>query len=91
MPTKVKLDKDELDELKSPEHRKSARLEPLGFKLGANGGGGGIRTPVPFQANGFQDRLVMTASIHLRKLPKKQNDYNKKKVYLSSRLYTKNP
>lgn len=30
------------------------------------GGGGGIRTPVPLPANGFQDRLVMTASIRLR-------------------------
>ncbi len=46
-PTKVKLDKDELDELKSPEHRKSTRLQPLGFKLGANGGGRGIRTLAP--------------------------------------------
>lgn len=41
-PTKVKLDKEELDELKSPEHRKSTRLQPLGFKLGANGGETGI-------------------------------------------------
>ena len=30
------------------------------------GGGEGIRTPVPVKANGFQDRLVMTASIRLR-------------------------
>ena len=30
------------------------------------GGGGGIRTPVGFHPNGFQDRLVMTASIRLR-------------------------
>ena len=30
------------------------------------GGGGGIRTPVGLHPNGFQDRLVMTASIHLR-------------------------
>ncbi len=29
------------------------------------GGGEGIRTPVPLRANGFQDRLVMTASIRL--------------------------
>ena len=33
-----------------------------------HGGGGGIRTPVPVKANGFQDRLVMTASIRLRSL-----------------------
>ena len=38
VPTKVKLDKEELDELKNPEYRKSAKLQPLGFKLGANGG-----------------------------------------------------
>ena len=30
------------------------------------GGGRGIRTPVGFHPNGFQDRLVMTASIFLR-------------------------
>ena len=29
------------------------------------GGGGGIRTPVGLHPNGFQDRLVMTASIRL--------------------------
>ena len=29
------------------------------------GAGGGIRTPVGFHPNGFQDRLVMTASIRL--------------------------
>ena len=30
------------------------------------GGGRGIRTPGGFHPNGFQDRLVMTASIFLR-------------------------
>ena len=35
--SQVKLDKAELDELKDPKHRKSTQLEPLGFKLGANG------------------------------------------------------
>ncbi len=30
------------------------------------GGGEGIRTPVGLRPNGFQDRLVMTASIRLR-------------------------
>ena len=29
-------------------------------------GEGGIRTHVPFRTNGFQDRLVMTASIPLQ-------------------------
>ncbi len=38
VPTKAKLDKEELDELKDPEHRKSTRLEPFGLKLDANGG-----------------------------------------------------
>ena len=32
----------------------------------AFGGGGGIRTPVGLRPNGFQDRLVVTASIRLR-------------------------
>ena len=36
-------------------------IHPKGF-----GGGRGIRTPVPLPTNGFQDRLVMTASICLR-------------------------
>ena len=36
------------------------------FVLFPNGGGGGIRTPVGLHPNGFQDRLVMTASIRLR-------------------------
>ena len=31
-----------------------------------NGGTGGIRTHAPFRTNGFQDRLVMTASIPLQ-------------------------
>ena len=35
------------------------------FKRLLNGGGRGIRTPVGFHPNGFQDRLVMTASIFL--------------------------
>ena len=33
---------------------------------GFSGGAAGIRTLVPVKANGFQDRLVMTTSIHLR-------------------------
>lgn len=66
-PTKVKLDKSELTELREyRENRKSTHFQPLGFKLGANGGGGGIRTPVTLPPNGFQDRLVVTASIRLR-------------------------
>ena len=66
-PTKFKLDKDELDELRNPyDNKQNTQLEPLGFELGARGGGEGIRTPVPVKANGFQDRLVVTASIRLR-------------------------
>ena len=38
-----------------------------------NGGTGGIRTHAPFRTNGFQDRLVMTASIPFRVLPDKQD------------------
>ena len=37
------------------------------------GGTGGIRTHAPFRTNGFQDRLVMTASIPFRVLPDKQD------------------
>ena len=66
-PTKFKLDKDELDELRNPYDKKqNTQLEPLGFELGARGGGEGIRTPVALPPNGFQDRLVMTASIRLQ-------------------------
>ena len=32
----------------------------------STGGSGGIRTPVGLHPNGFQDRLVVTASIHFR-------------------------
>ena len=35
---------------------------------GISSGEGGIRTHAPFRTNGFQDRLVMTASIPLRVL-----------------------
>ena len=44
------------------KHEKRARSVPSYF----HGGGGGIRTPVALPPNGFQDRLVMTASIRLR-------------------------
>ena len=65
-PTKVKLDKNDLTELREYRtNRKSTQFVPLGFKLGACGRGGGIRTPVALPPNGFQDRLVMTASIRL--------------------------
>lgn len=38
-PTKIKLDKDELDELRNLSDKKqSTQLEPLRFELGANGG-----------------------------------------------------
>ena len=67
MPTKVKLDKSDLAELREYRtNKKSTQFQPLGFKLGACGGGWGIRTPVGLRPNGFQDRLVMTASISLR-------------------------
>ena len=36
------------------------------FHLSAHSGESGIRTHVPFRTNGFQDRLVMTASISLQ-------------------------
>ena len=39
---------------------------PQGGGLLAYGGGCGIRTHVGLRPNGFQDRLVMTASITLR-------------------------
>lgn len=41
-------------------------LNLIEFNSNSFGGGGGIRTPVPVKANGFQDRLVVTASIRLR-------------------------
>ena len=45
-PTKVKLDKSDLTELREyRENRKSTQFVPLGFKLGALGGEKGIRTP----------------------------------------------
>ena len=56
IPTKVKLDKDELDELKTLGNKENTRFEPLGFKLGALGGERGIRTPGKLPFNGFQDR-----------------------------------
>ena len=42
------LDKDDLTELREyRENRKSTRFQPLGFKLGALGGAGGIRSRLP--------------------------------------------
>ena len=62
-PTKFKLDKDELDELRNPyDNKQNTQLEPLGFELGARGGGEGIRTPVALPPNGFQ---VSTAILNL--------------------------
>ena len=43
---------------------KENSLEPSGFKRVSLGGSGGIRTPVGLHPNGFQDRLVVTTSIH---------------------------
>ena len=58
-PTKFKLDKDDLNELREyRENRKSTQFVPLGFKLGAFGGRRGIRTPGSFHFNGFQDRRI---------------------------------
>ena len=42
--------------------KKHGNSKPIPVLFGA---GGGIRTPVGFHPNGFQDRLVMTASIRL--------------------------
>ena len=54
------------------------------------GGGRGIRTPVGLHPNGFQDRLVVTASIFLRT---NQQNYSKKpllcQAYDSSILFKK--
>ena len=57
--------------IRTPKHsyiRKSTNSLWRVFVQFPSGGGEGIRTPVPLQANGFQDRLVMTASIRLRML-----------------------
>ncbi len=49
--TKFKLDKNDLAELRHfKNNEKSTQFVPLGFKLGALGGAGGIRTHEPFQA-----------------------------------------
>ena len=46
----------------------SASVTQKGTLMGAlRGGGRGIRTPLGLPPNGFQDRLVMTTSICLRK------------------------
>ena len=54
------------------------------------GGGRGIRTPVGLHPNGFQDRLVVTASIFLRT---NQQNYSKKpllcQAYDNSILFKK--
>ena len=92
MPTKVKLDKSDLAELrKYRTNKKNTLFEPIKFKLGAFGGGRGIRTPVGLHPNGFQDRLVVTASIFLRT---NQQNYSKKpllcQAYDSSILFKNN-
>ena len=40
--------------------KKEEATEPTGSTTSAFGGGGGIRTPVPLRATGFQDRASMT-------------------------------
>ena len=47
-------------------HNKKNAPPRCGFAFFCCGGGEGIRTPVGLHPNGFQDRLVMTASIRLR-------------------------
>ena len=49
-----------------PKNVKRKKYEPQWFVFLSSGGGEGIRTPVGLHPNGFQDRLVMTASIRLR-------------------------
>ena len=51
---------------KSAVKNEKNSLEPQKFKRVSLGGGKGIRTLVRLLSNGFQDRLVMTASISLR-------------------------
>ncbi len=60
-------------------------------------GESGIRTHAPFRTNGFQDRLVMTASISLQKqiiskLPLHSgNDYSSKRLRQSQTFFYKFP
>ena len=67
------------------DQTKKERHVAVPFLFGA---GRGIRTPVGLHPNGFQDRLVMTASIFLQyvyyKLPEK-------KCQCFSAVFTKNP
>ena len=56
----------DIENAKTLEDIKENSLESKKFKRVALGAGRGIRTPVGFHPNGFQDRLVMTASISLR-------------------------
>ena len=66
-----RLSKKQLKDIENAEtldNIKENSLEPKKFKRVALGAGRGIRTPVGFHPNGFQDRLVMTASIRLQKI-----------------------
>ena len=49
------------------KEQKEKSLENIVFSRLLGGGGCGIRTHVTVLSNGFQDRLVMTTSITLRK------------------------
>ena len=50
----------------SPNEVESSTLILFSPKEQCSNGEGGIRTHAPFRTNGFQDRLVMTASIPLQ-------------------------
>ena len=52
--------------IQSPEHHVQIYIVLLCSDIAAYGGEEGIRTLVGLPPNGFQDRLVMTASIPLR-------------------------
>ncbi len=67
-PAKLKTSehKELLEDLKSSRTNKKNSFDSKEFKRVSLGGGRGIRTPVGLLPNGFQDRLVVTASICLR-------------------------
>ena len=60
--------------------QKEKSLENAVFSRLFGGGGCGIRTHVTLLSNGFQDRLVMTASITLRKYDAHSASYLRRPV-----------